>query len=56
MLTSKENANDLRELGNRIESGQITPAIARTYPLGEVPVAIGYVREGHARVKVVITL
>ena len=56
MLTSKENATDLSELGNRIESGQITPAIDRTYPLSEVPEAIGYMREGHARGKVVVTL
>ena len=39
-----------------IESGQVTPAIDRTYPLGEVPAAIRYMEEGHARGKVVITV
>jgi NADPH:quinone reductase-like Zn-dependent oxidoreductase len=43
----------LRDL---IESGQIAPAIDRTYPLSETPAAIRYLREGRARGKVVITI
>jgi NADPH:quinone reductase-like Zn-dependent oxidoreductase len=56
MLASTENSEDLNALRELIESGQVTPAIDRTYPLGEVSAAIEYVREGHARGKVVITL
>jgi NADPH:quinone reductase-like Zn-dependent oxidoreductase len=39
-----------------IEAGKITPVIDRTYPLSEVPEAIRYLEEGHARGKVVITV
>src|SRR3954452_144378 len=35
MLASKENAKDLSELRDRIETGEVTPAIDRTYPLSE---------------------
>lgn len=43
----------LKEL---IESGKVTPVIDRSYPLAEVPEAIRYLEEGHARGKVVITV
>jgi NADPH:quinone reductase-like Zn-dependent oxidoreductase len=39
-----------------IQSGRVTPVLDRTYPLSEAPQAIGYVGEGHARGKVVITV
>jgi NADPH:quinone reductase-like Zn-dependent oxidoreductase len=41
---------------NLLEGGEITPIIDRTYPLSEVPEAIRYLEEGHARGKVVITV
>ena len=47
---------DLVVLKELIESGKVTPVIDRTYPLSETPEAIGYVGEGHARGKVVITV
>jgi NADPH:quinone reductase-like Zn-dependent oxidoreductase len=56
MLASTENSEDLTALAALIESGQITPAIDRTYPLSETAAAIAYVRAGRARGKVVITL
>ena len=56
MLASTENSGDLQVLGELIESGQVTPAIDRTFPLSEVAAAIDYVREGLARGKVVITV
>ena len=56
MLTATENSDDLKALGELIESGQVTPAIDRTYPLSQTSGAIAYVREGHARGKVVITM
>ena len=43
----------LREL---IESGKFTPVSDRTYPLSEVPEAIGYLEQGHDRDNVVITV
>lgn len=39
-----------------IEAGKVTPVIDRTYPLSEVPEAIRYVEEGHAKGKVVIAV
>ena len=38
------------------ETGKIKPVIDRRYSLNEVPEAIRYVGEGHARGKVVITV
>jgi NADPH:quinone reductase-like Zn-dependent oxidoreductase len=51
-----ENHEDLIVLSELIESGQITPVVDRTYPLSEVPQAIQYLEQGHARGKVVITV
>jgi NADPH:quinone reductase-like Zn-dependent oxidoreductase len=56
MLASTENAEDLQALGDLFVSGQVTPAIDRAYPLSETAEAIRYVRNGHARGKVVITV
>jgi NADPH:quinone reductase-like Zn-dependent oxidoreductase len=53
---NKESYEYLIILKELIESGKITPVIDRTYPLGEVPEAIRYLEEGHARGKVVITV
>jgi NADPH:quinone reductase-like Zn-dependent oxidoreductase len=53
---SKENHEDMLALKELIESGKLTPVIDRTYPLSEVPEAIRYLEEGHARGKVVITV
>ncbi len=55
-LMTSENAKDLMSLRELLESGKISPAIDRTYPLSETPAAIRYVQEGRARGKVVITL
>ena len=53
---ASENHEDLLVLTELIEAGKVTPAIDRTYPLSEVPNAIRYLKEGHARGKVVITV
>jgi NADPH:quinone reductase-like Zn-dependent oxidoreductase len=50
---SKEDLTILRDL---MQAGKVTPVIDRTYPLSEVPEAIRYLEEGHARGKVVIAL
>jgi NADPH:quinone reductase-like Zn-dependent oxidoreductase len=53
---SSENHEDMLVLKELIEAGKITPVIDRRYPLSEVPKAIRYLEEGHARGKVVITV
>jgi len=53
---SSENHEDMIVLAELTESGKLTPVIDRTYPLDEVPEAIRYLEEGHARGKVVITV
>jgi NADPH:quinone reductase-like Zn-dependent oxidoreductase len=53
---SKENHEDMIVLKELIEAGKVTPVIDKTYSLSEIPEAIGYVGEGQAQGKVVITL
>jgi NADPH:quinone reductase-like Zn-dependent oxidoreductase len=55
-FTVEPNRDDLRFLKQLLEAGKLTPVIDRTYPLAEVPEAIRYLEEGHARGKVVITV
>jgi NADPH:quinone reductase-like Zn-dependent oxidoreductase len=55
-FTVKPNKEHLQFLKHRIEGGKLTPVIDRTYSLSEVPEAIRYLEEGHARGKVVITV
>jgi NADPH:quinone reductase-like Zn-dependent oxidoreductase len=52
----RENHEDMLVLAELVEAGKVTPAIDRTYPLSDVPKAIRYVEEGHARGKVVIAI
>ena len=53
---SAEKHQDLDLLAGLIAAGQVTPVIDRTYLLSEVPQAIRYLQEGHARGKVAITV
>jgi NADPH:quinone reductase-like Zn-dependent oxidoreductase len=55
-FVTQANREDLQLLRELIEAGEVTPVIDRTYSLGEVPDAIRYLEEGHARGKVVITV
>lgn len=55
-IVNSENHKDMIVLKELIEAGKITPVIDRTYPLGEVPEAIRYLKAGHARGKVAITI
>ncbi|MGH7129700.1 MAG: zinc-binding dehydrogenase, partial [Planctomycetaceae bacterium] len=50
------NQEDLNLLGELIQAGKVTPVIDRRYPLSEVPAAIDYLEQGHARGKVLITM
>ena len=56
MLTSSENSEDLRVVGDLIESGKVTPAIERSYALSDVAAAIVHVSKGRARGKVVVAV
>ena len=55
-LVCKESKVDLLFLKELLETGKITPVIDRNYSLGEVPEAIRYLEEGHARGKVTVTV
>ena len=51
---AKRSQADLVFLKELLEAGKVTPVVDRCYPLREVPEAIRYLEEGHARGKVVI--
>jgi NADPH:quinone reductase-like Zn-dependent oxidoreductase len=55
-FTVKPNKEDLRFLKQLIKAGKLTPVIDKSYALAEVPEAIRYLENGHARGKVVITV
>lgn len=55
-FTAKSSQPDLTILGEQMASGKVRPVIDRRYRLNEVPQAIRYLEEGHARGKVVITV
>jgi NADPH:quinone reductase-like Zn-dependent oxidoreductase len=52
----KPNQGDLVYMKELLEAGKVVPAIDRRYPLSEVPEALHYLGEGHARGKVVIAV
>jgi NADPH:quinone reductase-like Zn-dependent oxidoreductase len=56
LLAVQRNQKDLLFVTELCEAGKIVPVIDRRYPLSEVPEALRYVGEGHARGKVVITM
>jgi NADPH:quinone reductase-like Zn-dependent oxidoreductase len=47
---------DLETLSTLVTSGDVVPLIDRTYSLSETPAALGYLEQGHARGKVIITV
>jgi NADPH:quinone reductase-like Zn-dependent oxidoreductase len=52
----KPNQRDLIFMKELIEAGKVTPVIDRRFTLRDVADAIGYVEDGHAKGKVVITV
>ena len=56
MLLAELNKDDLALLGDLMQARKMTPVIDRSYRLSEVPAAIRYSEEGHARGKIVIDL
>ncbi|MDW4574074.1 NAD(P)-dependent alcohol dehydrogenase [Microbacterium sp. M3] len=55
-FTSVGKHHDLLTLAELIATGQVTPAIDRTYALDDAADALRYVGAGHARGKVVVTI
>ena len=56
MLLAQLNHDDLAFLADLMQSGKVTPVIDRTYKLGDLPDAIRYLEQGHARGKVVVAV
>ena len=56
MMMAELNQKDLTTLADLMQTGKVTPVIDRRYNLSEVPEAIRYLEQGHARGKVVITV
>jgi NADPH:quinone reductase-like Zn-dependent oxidoreductase len=55
-LLVKPNQADLMVLKELCETGKLRPVIDRRFQLSEVPLAVRYVEDGHARGKVAITV
>ncbi|HWC76551.1 MAG TPA: NAD(P)-dependent alcohol dehydrogenase, partial [Blastocatellia bacterium] len=53
-VLANSRKKDLMILQELLASGKVKPVIDRTYSLSEVPEAVRYLEEGHARGKVVI--
>jgi NADPH:quinone reductase-like Zn-dependent oxidoreductase len=47
---------DLNRLSALIEAGKVRPRIDRRYRFAEIPAAIAYLEQGHARAKVVVAM
>src|ERR671920_1163206 len=56
ILAVKPSLEDMVHVTELYEAGKVTPLIDKTYALSEVPEAISYVGDGHAKGKVVITV
>jgi NADPH:quinone reductase-like Zn-dependent oxidoreductase len=56
VLAVETHVQELLDLAALYESGKLVSIIDRTYPLSEVPEALRYLGEGHAKGKIVITM
>jgi NADPH:quinone reductase-like Zn-dependent oxidoreductase len=54
MVSAHATAQDLELLTELIQAGKVRPQIDRRYTFTEIPAAIAYVEQGHARGKVVV--
>jgi NADPH:quinone reductase-like Zn-dependent oxidoreductase len=55
-FVAKENAADLVALGQLLETGAVTPAIDRSFPLDQTVAAVRYLLDGKACGKIVVTV
>lgn len=56
LLLAQLTQEDLTILGELMQTGKVIPVIDRRYALSEVPDAIRYSEEGHARGKIIVNL
>jgi NADPH:quinone reductase-like Zn-dependent oxidoreductase len=56
MMIAEQNKADQNFLSELMQSGKVKVVIDKTYKLSEVPAAISYLEQGHARGKVAITV
>ena len=56
ILAVHPNLRDMVYITELCEAGKVVPVIDRRYPLSEVPEALRYFGEGHARGKVIISM
>ena len=56
MLSVHVTTEDLEHLSELIQAGKVRAQIDRRYPFAEIPEAIAYLEQGHARGKVVATV
>lgn len=56
MGSAVPNQGDMALLADLLAAGKLAPAIDRRFPLAETASAIRYIREGHTRGKVIITV
>jgi len=56
ILGHRQNVADMAYMAELCSAGKVVPVIDRRYPLSEVPEALRYLGEGHAKGKVIITL
>jgi NADPH:quinone reductase-like Zn-dependent oxidoreductase len=54
-VSAHVTTTDLEFLSNLIEAGKVRPQVDRRYPFTEIPAAIAYLEQGHARGKVVVS-
>jgi NADPH:quinone reductase-like Zn-dependent oxidoreductase len=55
-VEAQVTTKDLELLSELIEAGKVRPQIDRRYPFAEIPAAIAYLEQGHAKGKVVVGL
>jgi len=53
---TEPNQGDLLFMKELTDSGKVVPVIDRRYPLSQIPEAVRYLEEGHAKGKVIITV
>ena len=56
MMLADMSRKDLASLADLIQTGKVKPVIDRTYTFSQLPEAMRYLEEGHARGKVVVTV
>jgi NADPH:quinone reductase-like Zn-dependent oxidoreductase len=56
VFMAKSNQEDLAVIRDLMESGKVKAVIDRRYPLCDVPDAVRYLDEGHARGKIIIAI